>query len=66
MPFKEVCMWGGSHVSRSSAVGPQERIKLVGYYFVNIMGTSALKRKCIMDSKKLIPQLDLVTVKSIE
>lgn len=63
MPFKEV---GVSCVSRSLAVGPQERIELVGYYFVNIMGTSALMRKCILDSKKLIPQLDLVTVKSIE
>lgn len=59
--------WGSCHLRKGGLTcKPQERIELVGYYFVNIMGTSALMRKCILDSKKLIPQLDLVTVKSIE
>lgn len=40
---------------------------LVGWLlFCKHMGTSALIRKYILDSKKLIPQLDLIIVKSID
>lgn len=57
----------GRGLTRKPQIGcrAQERIGLTAYYFVNIMGTSALIRKCILDSKKLIPQLDLIKVKSI-
>ena len=57
----------GGELTHKPQIGcrPQERMGQTTYYFVNIMGTSALIRKSILDSKKLIPQLDLIIVRSI-